>query len=148
MKVIFLSDVPGKGKTGEMKDVADGYARNFLLPKGLALSATPSAIKIAEAQREREMRRQIQSETQLTELARTLEGKELSINARAGTNERLYGSITSSDIAKELELLIGIAIDKRKIELAEPIHQLGTYEVAIKLSKDLMPKMKIIVEGS
>lgn len=145
MKIIFLQDVSGKGKAGEMKEVADGYARNFLLPKGLALLATPSATKIAETQQEREIRRQAQSETELAELARTLEGKELNFKARAGTKERLYGSITNGDIAEELERRTGIAIDKRKIELEEPIHQLGTYEVAIRLGKDLTPKVKIVV---
>jgi large subunit ribosomal protein L9 len=146
MKIIFLHDVPGKGKAGEIKEVADGYARNFLLPKGLALLATPTVVRTAEIKREQEMRREARTEAELVELAHLIEGKELNLKARVGPKERLYGSITNSDIARELERLTGFNIDKRKIELKEPIRQLGSYEVAIRLGKDLMPQIRVIVE--
>jgi large subunit ribosomal protein L9 len=84
-------------------------------------------------------------ETEMLGLAGQLEGKEVILKARAGTKDRLYGSITNADIATELEKASGLAIDKRKIELAEPIHQLGSYEIAVRLAKDILPKIKVTV---
>ena len=141
MKVIFLEDVPNVARAGEVKQVADGYGRNFLIPKKLALLATPSAISSIDAQR----RTRTQDQTQIEALAEQLEGKEVILKARAGVKDRLYGSITSANIAAELESTTGLAIDKRKIDLAEPIRQLGSYEVAIKLAKDIAPKIKVII---
>jgi len=146
MKVIFLKDIPNKAKAGEIKEVTPGYARNFLLPKGLATAATAAGVEQVEAQFQREAQRQILSQTQLAELAQSLEGKEIRLKARAGIKDRLYGSITSSDIANELRRLTHLNIDKRKIELKEPLHQLGIYELTVKLAKDLEPKITVIVE--
>ena len=146
MKVIFLKDIPSKAKAGEIKEVTPGYARNFLLPKGLATTATAAGVEQVEAQFQREAQRQILSQTQLAELAQSLEGKEIRLKARAGIKDRLYGSITSSDIANELRRLTHLNIDKRKIELKEPLHQLGIYELTVKLAKDLEPKITVIVE--
>ena len=145
MKVIFLQDVPNLARAGEIKEVADGYGRNFLIPKKLALLATPSATSTTEAQRRTRTLRQGQIESEITELAHQLEGKEVILKARTGAKERLFGSITSADIASELQNTTGLVVDKKKIELAEPIRQLGSYEVAIKLAKDIAPKIKVIV---
>ena len=145
MKVIFLQDVPNVAKAGEMKEVADGYGRNFLIPKKLALLASPSAVSTIEAQLKTKAGNQEQVEAELVELANQLEGREVILKAKAGAKDRLYGSITSADIATELEGIAGLAIDKRKIELAEPIRQLGSYEVAIKLAKDVIPKVRVTV---
>ena len=145
MKVIFLQDVPNTARAGEIKEVADGYGRNFLIPQKLALLAKPSAISTAEAQLKTKNRGQAQSENELAELAQQLDGTEITLSARVGAKDRLYGSITSTDIASELNNATGLVIDKRKIELAEPIRQLGIHEVAIRLAQDVIPKVKVIV---
>jgi large subunit ribosomal protein L9 len=141
MRVVFLQDVPNVARTGEIKEVADGYGRNFLIPKKLALLATPQAISQAETGDKTKAK----TNTELLEMARQLEGKEVSLKAKAGAKDRLYGSITSADIASELSNIVGMAIDKRKIELDEPIRQLGSYEVAIRLAKDIVPKIRVTV---
>ena len=145
MKVIFLKDVSKVARAGEIKEVADGYGRNFLIPQKLAALANRSAISIMEAQRKTRAKEEATLETEALELARQLEGKEVILKARAGAKDRLYGSITNTDIASELETSAGLVIDKRKIELAEPIRQLGSYEVAIRLAKDIVPKIKVTV---
>jgi len=139
MRVVFLQDVPRVAKAGEIKEVADGYARNFLIPKKLALLARHEAIKQATTGDIAKAR----INTELETLAQQIEGKEVNIKAKAGAKERLYGSITSADIAAELSKNTGLDIDKRKIELEEPIRQLGSYELVIKLAKDIVPKIKV-----
>ena len=145
MKVVFLKDVPRVAKAGEIKEVANGYGRNFLIPRELAMLASPQAISLAEAQRRVKARQQAESEAELVELARELEGKEITLEARVGAQEHLYGSITNADIAAELESSAGLVVDKRKIELAEPIRELGSYEVAVRLAKEIVPKIKVTV---
>lgn len=143
MRVIFLEDVPNVARAGEIKEVANGYGRNYLIPKKLALLANSPATNLIEIQRK--LATQPQTEDALVKLANQLEGREVTLKARAGAKDRLYGSVTSADIAAELQNSAGLAIDKRKIELAEPIHQLGSYEVVIRLAKDIVPKIKVIV---
>jgi len=145
MKVIFLQDVPNVARAGEIKEVANGYGRNFLIPQKLALLASYPATNLIEAQHKINARNQQQTETELVELANQLDGREVFLKARVGAKDRLYGSITNAEIAAELESTTGLVIDKRKIDLAEPIHQLGSYEVAIRLAKDIMPKIKVTV---
>ena len=141
MKVIFLQDVPDVARAGEVKEVADGYARNFLIPRKLAALASPGALSQVVTTEKAEAK----TNEELIELAGQLEGKEVSLKAHAGAKERLYGSITSADIAAELESATGLVIDKRKIELDKPIHQLGSYELTIKLGKDITPKITVNV---
>ena len=145
MKVIFLQDVSNVGRAGEVKDVSDGYGRNFLIPRKLAILAKSGAIKTAEAQLVSRARIQAQTEAELGDIATHLDGVEVILTARAGTKDRLYGSITAADIAAELESSTGLVIDKRKIELDEPIRQVGSYEVPIRLGKDIVPKIKVTV---
>ena len=145
MKVIFLQDVPNVARAGEIKEVASGYGRNFLIPKKLALLANLPALSTIKTQLKTEAGSEVQTEDRLAELAQELEGKEITLKARAGAKDHLYGSITSADIAAELESSSGVVIDKRKIELTDPIRQLGSYEVAIKLAKDIIPKIKVTV---
>ena len=147
MKVVFLQDVSNVARAGEIKEVADGYGRNFLIPRKLALLASAQAVKAAEVQLEKETRSQAQTETEILELANQLEGKEINLQARAGSQDRLYGSITTADIAAELENATGLVIDKRKIEMDESIHRVGSYEIAIRLAKDIIPKIKVTVSG-
>jgi len=145
MKVIFLKDVPGIAKAGNIKDVADGHARNYLIPKKLAALASPEFISRCEARLQSETNKQAQLETELTETAEQLEGKEILLHAKVGAKDRLYGSITSADIVAELEKLTGIAVDKRKIELHEPIRELGSFDIGIRLGKDTIPKIRVVV---
>ena len=126
--------------------MADGYARNFLLPKGLAESATAAVLKRVEAQRGKEERRRAQIEVEVESIAHILDGVQITLKAKVGTQERLYGSITSGDIAEELQRTTGLEIDKRKIELEEPIRQLGESEISVRLSKESVPKIKVVVE--
>jgi large subunit ribosomal protein L9 len=145
MKVVFLQDVPNVARAGETKEVANGYGRNFLIPQKLALPASSPATSVIEAQRKIIARNQQQTETEVVELANQLDGREVFLKAQVGAKDRLYGSITNADIAAELESATGLVIDKRKIELAKPIHQLGSYDVTIRLAKDVIPKIKVTV---
>lgn len=146
MKVIFLQDVTKVAKTGEVKEVADGYGRHFLLPRRLAVPATTGALKEMEALIKREASRRAKTEAELAGLANQLNGKEVVLKAKAGAHDQLYGSITTADIAAELERVHNIVVDKRKIELVDTIRQVGSYDVGIKLGKDLIPKIKVTVE--
>ena len=112
MKVVFLEDVPKVAQAGEIKEVADGYGRNFLIPQKLAVLASPSALNAAETQTKIRARSQTQIEDEVTELARQLDGKEITLKARAGAQEHLHGSITSADIASELQSTTGLVVDK------------------------------------
>ena len=146
MRVVFIKDVSAKGKRGEIKDVADGYARNFLLPRGLAIPATPSAIKAAKTQSEERAQREARQQEEVNELLQLLEGKELHFKARAGAKGRLHGAITSAQIADELSRLVGFEIDKKRVELNEPLHQLGSHDVTISLAKGSEAKIKVNIE--
>ncbi len=145
MKVIFLQDVSNVAKAGEIREVANGYGRNFLIPQKLALLASSSALSIAVREHQIRAKNQAQIDAEMVELAHRLEGKEIILKARVGAKDRLYGSITSADIASELENTAGLAIDKRKVGLDKPIHQLGSYEVSVRLAKDIIPKIKVVV---
>ena len=145
MKVVFLKNVPKVAKLGEIKEVTDGYGRNFLIPKKLAVLVAPGITDNLEAQSRAQARKQSQIEAKLLEMAEKLADKEVILKAKAGSKDRLYGRVTNADIAAELNRITGVAVDKRKIELAEPIRELGSYEVVIKLSKDIMSKIKITV---
>jgi large subunit ribosomal protein L9 len=146
MKVVFLKDVSSKGKAGEMREVADGYARNFLFPKGLALPATEGAVKTAKVQAEEKSRHRARLHEELSELAKLIDGKEIHFKARAGENGKLHGSITTGDIAEKLSSLVNVDVDKKKIELDEPLRQIGSHEVSIGFSKDVGAKVKVIIE--
>ena len=145
MKVIFLQDVPNVAKVGEIKEVANGYGRNFLIPQKLASLAKPGSTNTVEVQSRVKAKNQAEDQAKLVELANHLDGSEVTLKARVGAKERLYGSITTADIAAELQSSAGLVVDKKKIELAEPIHHLGSYEVAIRLAKDIVPKMRVRV---
>ena len=146
MKVVFLKDVSSKGRAGEIREVADGYAKNFLFPKGLALPATADALKKAQAQAEGKVRRLVRLQEELSEVAKLIDGKELHFKARAGEKGRLHGSITSAQIAEELSNLTNVEIDKKKIAIEEPLRQIGDHEVTISFSKDVEAKVKVIIE--
>jgi large subunit ribosomal protein L9 len=145
MKVILLQDVEGLGEAGDLKDVANGYARNYLLPRRLAAGATPELLanhqqRIAADQRKRE-KQQESNQQQAERLGQV----SLTFKARVGRQGRLYGSITSQDIAAGLRESEGITIDRRVIELPEPIRTLGTFKVPVKLAQKLEPEITVNV---
>ncbi|MFH0914131.1 MAG: 50S ribosomal protein L9 [Chloroflexota bacterium] len=144
MKVIFLEDVPPIAKAGDSREVAGGYGRNYLLPRKLAVMATPANLKNMETHLKARAKVMAKTQAELDELARLLESRELTFKTRVGAKDKLYGSITSGDIAEQLAKT-GIVVDKRKIELAEPIRALGTHEVTVRLGKELTPKLRVTV---
>lgn len=144
MKVIFLKDVKGQGKKGEIKNVSDGYANNFLIPRGLAEPANASNVKQLEQQKMAEARNKQKEKEQAQALAGKLEQTELVLKAKAGEGGRLFGAITSKHIADELKKL-KVDIDRRKIELDEPIRSLGVARVPIKLHPDVKATLKVQV---
>jgi len=146
MKVVLLEDVPGKGRAGEIKEVSRGYARNFLLPQGLALVVTPTVMKQVESRLEKEKLEESINREKLVELAQQIEGKEIRIKARIGAGERLFGSITAADVAQELSQAIGSVIDKKKIDVEKPFRQTGSYEIAVKLASDIKPQITVVIE--
>ena len=145
MKVVFIEDVPDVAEAGEIKEVADGYGRNYLIPRRLAILADARATQIVEAQKKRKARIEAETEAEMRELAKQLEGLDMVIKAKAGAKDRLYGSITNADIAEELNTSAGLVVDKRKIELETPIHEIGSYEIPIRLTKDIIPKVKLSI---
>ena len=146
MKVVFLQDVPKVAKAGDVKEVSDGYSRNYLLPRKLAVLATPAELKNVELQRQANVRREVRTEQEAEAFAKVLQDTTVVLKMRAGTKEKLYGSVTSADIAKEIKRLTKQEVDKRKIELAEPIRELGGHQVSIKLTKDVTAIVNVVVE--
>ncbi|MBX6395956.1 MAG: 50S ribosomal protein L9 [Alicyclobacillaceae bacterium] len=144
MKVIFLQDVKGQGKQGEIKDVSEGYARNYLLPRKLAVEATEGNLKTLrarEAQKQREAEERLR---QAQELAAKLNGMVVEIYAKSGENGRLFGAVTGKQIAEALAAQ-GIQLDKRKIELEEPIRQPGTVTVTVRLHPEVVTNLRVRV---
>jgi len=139
--------VPNVAKTGEIKDVNDGYARNFLIPRKLAAMATSDVQQHFEAEKRASARRQAQAEAEMQALSGLIEGKTVELKGKVGAKEQLYGSITNADIAAGLSAILGMEIDKRKVELAEPVRRTGEYEATVRLSGELTPKIKVRVSG-
>jgi large subunit ribosomal protein L9 len=146
MEVLLLKDVVDLGEAGEIKRVADGYARNYLVPRGMAVRATPGAIKQAEKQRKAASRRQAKELSEAQALAQTLDGVSVTFQARAGETDRLYGSITNVNIAEALEEKIGQEVDRRKIEMEEPLKELGTHAITVRLAPGAEAKVTVIIE--
>jgi large subunit ribosomal protein L9 len=146
MKVVLLKDMPGKGKAGEIREVSKGYAKNFLLPRGLALIATLTVTKQVELRLEREKLEESIDRERLVELAQQIEGREIRLKARMGGGERLFGSITAAHVAEELGRIVGSVIDKKKIDIDRPFRQTGSYEVPVKLASDIKPKITVVIE--
>ena len=146
MKIVLLENVPGKGIAGEIREVSKGYAKNFLLPRGLALIATPDVQKRVELRLEKERLEESVDRERLVELAQQIEGKEIRFKARVGGGERLFGSITAADVAEQLSGIIGSVIDKKRIDIEKPFHQTGSYEIAVKLASDIRPSITVVIE--
>lgn len=144
MKVIFLKDVKGQGKKGEVKDLSEGYVRNFLIPKGLAAIASEGNVKQLEHQKLTEQKRKEKEKADAQALAAQLGEMTVVIRTKAGEGGRLFGSITSKQIAEELEKQ-GIHLDKRKIEMADAIRSLGTTIVKVKLYPEVTAQLRVQV---
>jgi len=146
MKVIFLKDVKGKGKKGEVKNVADGYANNFLLKQGLAVEANAGAVSTLNAQKKKEEKQAIEELNEAKKLKEVIEKITVELNAKSGEGGRLFGSITSKQIAEELNKKHQIKIDKRKIELADAIRSLGYTKVPVKLHQEVTATLNVHVK--
>lgn len=144
MEIILRADVQHLGKVGEVVKVKDGYARNYLLPKGLAYPATEANKKRIAYEGERLVKQQAAEKTAAEAEAARLADVELTFPMKVGEEEKLYGSVTASDIQRRLEEL-GIHVDKRKIDLAEPIRELGEFKVGIKIHPDVRPEVRVTV---
>lgn len=146
MKVILLQDIKGSGKKDDIVTVSDGYARNFLFPKKLAVEATPGASKEIARKRAAEAAREAERRTQAEEKARQLKGKTINMSVKCGEKGRLYGSITTAEIAEQLEKQHGIAVDKKKIDLPDPIRTVGDVKVSVWLYSGITTEMTVHVE--
>jgi large subunit ribosomal protein L9 len=144
MKVILRADLEKKGEAGDLIDVADGYARNYLIPRGLAVEATPGNIKRMEQEHAVIERRKAKEAEAAKEVADKLENVGITLTAKAGEG-RLFGSITSMDIAEALSEKVGVEIDKRKIDLEEPIKELGDYDITIKFTPTVFRQVSVHV---
>ena len=145
MKVLLTQDVANVGLAGEIHTVAGGYARNFLMPRGLGILATKGALKQAEEIRQAGIRRRAQERANAEAQAQVIGQHKLLFQARAGENNRLYGSITSADIAEELSKAVGFEIDRRRIQLEHPLRDLGIYDIELRLMAEVAPKFKVAV---
>ncbi len=145
MKVILLQDVKGVGKKDTIVNAADGYARNFLFPQKLAVEATPGAMKGIEKMRKAEADREAERRANATETAGKLRGKVINMQVKCGAQGRLYGSITSAEVAAELKKQHGVEIDKRDIK-CENIRTVGDVEIEVRVYKDINAKMTVHVE--
>ncbi|MGC9468783.1 MAG: 50S ribosomal protein L9 [Anaerolineae bacterium] len=146
MKVFLTKDVEGVGKAQEVIDVADGYARNYLLPRGMAVRATEGRIKTAKQIAESQQRHAERTREQAEAIAETLAEKEITFTAKAGETGRLYGSITSADLAERLEGELGQEFDRRWILMDRPIRDVGEHIVDLKLEEGVRGHVKVVVE--
>ncbi len=146
MEVLLLKDVKRLGKAGQIRSVADGYARNYLIPRGLAVLATAGAIRRTEVQKAIEEEREERVRTDSVALAERLAEMTLTFQVKASDKGRLYGSITAADIATEIERQTGHPVDKRKVQLDEPIRLLGSHSVPIRVLSGVIPEVTVVVE--
>ena len=146
MKVILLQDVKGKGKKGQMLEVSDGYARNFMLPKKLAIEATPDAINTMRMNDKATQERIAKEKAEALALSKQLREMTLVVTAKGGGAGRLFGSVTNQEIADTLKAKTGIALDKRKIVLSDPIKNVGTYTVTCKLGYEINAPLTVKIE--
>ena len=146
MKVILLQDVKGKGKKGQMIEVSDGYARNFMLPKKMAIEATPDAINTMKMNDKATQERIAKEKAEALALSKQLREMTLTVTCKGGGNGRLFGSVTSQEIADALAKNSGIKLDKRKLVMGETIKNVGTYTVTCKLGYEITAPLTVKVE--
>jgi large subunit ribosomal protein L9 len=147
MKVVFVEEVLGTAVPGDVKDVKDGFARNYLLPRGLAIPATKDALQRAQALSKREDKRQAGLDAEARRLLEKLEGQKVTLRARVGDQGRLYGSVTAADIAGKLEEILGGEFDRRRILLQEPIREVGVRMVPLRLTRNVSHQLEVEIEA-
>ena len=145
MKVIFLEDVRGKGKKGDLKDVSDGYARNFLLPKKLAKEATADNLNTFKLQEKAKAAQIAKEKAEAMDSAKKLESIVVNVHAKAGSNGKLFGAVTSKEISEALAEQHGLTIEKNKIVLGDPIKTYGSYEVKCKFGYEISGTIHLMV---
>ena len=146
MKVILLQDVKGKGKKGQMLEVSDGYARNFMLPKKLAIEATPDAINTMRMNDKATQERIAREKAEAMAISKQLRELTVTVTAKGGGNGRLFGAVTNQEIATALKAKSGIELDKRKIVISDPIKNVGTYTVTCKLGYEINAPLTVKIE--
>jgi large subunit ribosomal protein L9 len=147
MKVLFKKDVPDVAKAGQVKDVADGYARNFLIPRGFAVAATNAALKqVAEVQAAA-ARHAAEEEQTARALKQKLEAQPVIVESKAGAQGRLYGSITTADVATAIQKQLGTTLDRRDLEIADPVRQVGSYQVTARLHRAVTATVTVEVRA-
>ncbi len=144
MKVILTKDVAGTGRAGDVKEVADGYARNFLLPRRMAQPDNAQVEARLRQQRERRQHRQDAEVAEARQLAERLQVQPLEISARAGETGKLYGAVVNIDVAEAIEAQLGVTVDRRKVEF-EPAHELGEHEAVVKIHPEVEARVKVRV---
>jgi large subunit ribosomal protein L9 len=145
MKVLLTKDVAELGQAGNIYLVAGGYARNYLMPRGLAILATKGALKQAEDIKQAGIRLRARERANAEAQAQMIKGQRLLFNANAGENDRLYGSVTSSDIAEKLSSVLGFEVDRRKLQLDYPLRDLGIYDLSVRLMPEITATFKVAV---
>ena len=146
MKVILLQDVKGKGKKGQMLEISDGYARNFLLPRKLAVEATADAMNTKKMNDKAAAEKAARERAEAVEISKQLREMTLVVTAKGGGNGRLFGSVTNQEIADALKAKSGITLDKRKIVISDPIKNVGTYTVQCKLGYEITAPLTVKIE--
>ena len=147
MKVVFLEDVPGTARIGEIKDVKPGFARNSLLPRRIAMPATPAVVKSAEARAVREARLQEARDNEARVVAEKVSAATMTVSARAGSSGKLFGSVGTADIAAKVAEITGQEFDRHNVLLPEPIKDLGDYEVTLRLTRNVNAIAHVSVIG-
>jgi large subunit ribosomal protein L9 len=147
VKVVFLEDVPGTAKIGDIKDVKPGFARNYLLPRRLAAAATPNIVKSAEQRAIRETRLQDARDSEARAIADRLEAQSFRITARAGASGKLFGSVGTADVAEQVAAALKQEFDRHDVQLRDPIKDLGDYQVPVKLTKNVVATLNVSVVG-
>ena len=147
MKVILLQDVKDIGKKDDIVNVSDGYARNFLFPRKVAMEATENAIKVVERKREAGRKREAEARAAAEEVAAKLKNKVVILKAKCGDKGRLYGSVTSQEVADAIKEGYGVELDKRKVEIKDAVRQLGDYEVILHIYPNVNSKMILRVKN-
>jgi large subunit ribosomal protein L9 len=145
MKVLFKKDVPDVAQAGQVKDVADGYARNFLIPRGFAVAATNAALKQVADVQATAARHAAEEERAAQELKQKLESKPIVVEAKAGAQGRLYGSVTTADVANAIQKQVGTGLDRRDLEITDPVRQVGSYRATARLHRSVTATITIEV---
>lgn len=147
MRVIFVEDVVNVARTGDVKEVKTGYARNYLIPKGLAVAATPQQLVRLEALQKIGMERSAKELGEAQELAGKLDGSNVTIKVKAGPRGRLFGSVTNAMIAKEVSETLGLSVDRKGIALPKAIHELGNFDIRVRIHPEVNANISLVVES-